>query len=316
MVTVRRGPKRGETSVIPIFVIFLREGIEASMIVAILLAYLDRSGQRQHFRDVFAGIGAAAVLIVAGGVAAFLFINHYSGSRVQKIFEVITYLIAAAALTYMTFWMNAHARTLTADLQRRSQAALSKGSRAGMGVLAFTAVGREGLETMVFTLAIIFARPSQAPVTVGDTTKLIIGAALGLTVAMIIAFVIYKLGRRLNLRIFFRVLGLALMVFAAGLLADAVQNLQQLGWLPFGRAWMWDTHTMMSESSSVGDLFHSLLGYAERPTVLQAVVWTGYLVVVVFAFARFGRGRRKHQRSASPSGPVHDGAGEVTTGEG
>ena len=133
---------------IPTFVIFLREGIEASMIVAILLAYLDRSGQRRHFRDIYWGVAAAMVLVVAGGVAAYLLIHSYDGSRVQTIFETVTYLIAATALTYMTFWMQSHAMTLSRDLERRSEIALSKGSRTGIAALAFTAVGREGLETI------------------------------------------------------------------------------------------------------------------------------------------------------------------------
>src|SRR6202035_5198289 len=97
---------------IPTFVIFLREGIEASMIVAILLAYLDRIGQRRHFRDVFAGVAAAFVLITAGGIAPYLLIHRYSGSRTQQIFETVTYVLAAMVLTYMTFWMQRHARTM------------------------------------------------------------------------------------------------------------------------------------------------------------------------------------------------------------
>src|SRR5665213_3294852 len=104
---------------IPTFVIFLREGIETSMIVAILLAYLDKIGHRRYFRDVFAGVAAAVLLLVAGGVAAYLFIKQYSGSTAQTVFETVTYLLAATVLTYMPFWMRSPGRTLPADLQRR-----------------------------------------------------------------------------------------------------------------------------------------------------------------------------------------------------
>src|SRR5664279_5119925 len=135
---------------IPTFVIFLREGIEA-----ILLAYLDRIGQRHHFRDVFLGVAAALVLVIGGGVAAYLVIKQYEGSTVQTVFETITFLVAASVLTYMTFWMQSHSRTMSADLQRRSEKALNGKARFGLGLLAFQAVGREGLETMVFTLAIV-----------------------------------------------------------------------------------------------------------------------------------------------------------------
>src|SRR5260221_7700149 len=107
------------------FVIFLREGVEASMIVAILLAYLNRSGQRRHFRDVFAGVAAALLLAGAGGLAAYFTIRTYAGSRVQTIFETVTYLLAAAVLTYMTFWMRSHARGLKSELQSRVGAVLA-----------------------------------------------------------------------------------------------------------------------------------------------------------------------------------------------
>ena len=208
---------------IPTFVIFLREGVEASMIVAILLSYLDQIGQRRHFRDVFMGVAAALLLVLAGGVGAYLAIHRYAGSTVQTVFETVTYLLAAVVLTYMTFWMQAHSRTMSAELRRRSDVALSGRARWGLGLLSFQAVGREGLETMVFTLAIVFASSSQAP-TAARGHGLLAGALLGLAVALAIAYVIFKLGRRLNLGVFFRVIGIVLMIFAAGLLARSVSS--------------------------------------------------------------------------------------------
>jgi len=277
---------------IPTFVIFLREGVEASMIVAILLAYLDKIGKRGHFRDVFVGVGAALVLVLGGGVAAYLVIKQYDGSRVQTIFETVTYLLAASVLTYMTFWMQAHSRTLTADLQRRSDEAMNGKARWGLGLLAFQAVGREGLETMVFTLAIIFASSSQSA-THAHGSGLLVGAFLGLALSLAIAYAIFKLGRRLNLAVFFRTIGVILMVFAAGLLADAVENMQQLGWLPFLEGHVWDSSRFLSEDSSLGDVFHSLLGYADHPTVLQVIVWVTYVSVATTLFITRGRRSRR-----------------------
>jgi high-affinity iron transporter len=283
--------------VIPTFVIFLREGIEASTIVAILLAYLDRAGHRRHFRDVFAGVAAALVLVTAGGVAAFELVRQYSGSRVQTIFETSTYVLAAIVLTYMTFWMQLHARTISKDLERRSEQALSGGARVGLGLLAFQAVGREGIETAVFTLAIVFASSSQAA-THDSSLWLLVGAAAGLAVAMAIAWWVYRLGHRINLGRFFRILGAVLMVFAAGLVADATENLQSLGWLPTGHV-LWNTSGYLSESSSTGDLFHSLLGYADRPTMLQGIAWAAY---VLLALAGFTYVSRRPPRVAVPPG--------------
>ena len=256
-------------------VIFLREGVEASMIIAILLAYLNRIGRRDHFRDVFIGVGAALILATAGGAIAYETIRSYDGSRVQTIFETATYLVAATVLTYMTFWMRKHARSLSKELRARADAALDGRARWGLGLLAFQAVGREGLETVVFTLAIIFST---------STVGALSGAAIGLAGALVIAFVIYKLGHKLNLARFFTVIGVLLMVFAAGLLADSVENLQQLGWLPVLSSPMWHSGSLLSESSAFGDVLHSFFGYSDAPTPLQLLIYLGYLAIVVVTY--------------------------------
>jgi high-affinity iron transporter len=256
-------------------VIFLREGVEASLIIAILLAYLNRSGQRRYFRDVFLGVAAALVLAAAGGVIAYETIRSYDGSRAQTIFETATYLLAAGVLTYMTFWMRSHARGLSAELRARADEAISGRARTGLALLAFQAVGREGLETVVFTLAIAFSTTQRSAV---------LGAVIGLAIALAIAFATYRLGHRLNLGRFFTIVGALLMVFAAGLLVDAVQNLQELGWLPLATHPLWHTGHILNEDTAVGDLAHSFFGYAQSPTVLQACVYVLYLTVVLIAF--------------------------------
>lgn len=277
------------------FVIFLREGIEASMIVAILLAYLSRLGLRQHFRDVFFGVAAAMVLVLVGGVTAYVTLKTYAGSRTQTIFETATYLVAAAVLTYMTFWMRNHASTLSQDLRARTDAALDGRARWGLALLSFQAVGREGLETMVFTLAIVFASSAHG---------VMIGGAGGLVVSLMIAFAIYHLGKRLNVGVFFKVVGALLMVFAAGILADAIENLQQLGWLPFLTHALWNSSGVLSEDSTLGDIVHSFFGYADQPTVLQVAVYATYLVVAVGAFLMVGRRPGRPAPGATPSDRV------------
>ncbi len=276
---------------VPTFVIFLREGIEASMIVAILLAYLKRIGQRELFANVFWGVAAAFVLISTGGVAAYLLIEQYNGSNIQTYFETGTFLLAAAVLTYMTFWMQSHARGLSSNLQERSNTAISKGGRWSLGLLAFQAVGREGLETMVFTLAIIFANSKQAA-TPASGNLLWLGASLGLATSLALAVGIYRMGARINLRLFFRVLGVALMVFAAGLLSDAIQNMQELKWLPFLRHQLWNSSGLLSENSNFGNILHSLVGYAQRPTTLQAIVWLVYIAAGTSLFLILGKRKK------------------------
>src|SRR5579863_6606688 len=261
--------------VLATLVIFLREGIEASMIVAILLAYLDRLGRREYFRDVFLGVGAALLLATGGGVAAYLTISSYDGSRVQTIFETSTYILAAAVLTYMTFWMRSHARSISSELRSKADAAFDGKARWGLALLAFQAVGREGLETVVFTLAIIFSTSTAGALT---------GAVIGLAGSLAVAFFIYRLGHKLNLSKFCTVIGCLLMVFAAGLLADTVENLQELGWVRFLSGPMWHTGQLLSEDSALGDVLHSFFGYSDSPTPLQLLVYLAYLAVVIAAF--------------------------------
>jgi len=272
------------------FVIFLREGIEASMIVAILLAYLDRIGERAHFRDVFIGVAAALGLMLVGGVTAYLTIKTYAGSRTQTIFETVTYLVAAVVLTYMTFWMRDHSMTLSEDLRVRTSRALDGRARWGLGLLAFQAVGREGLETMVFTLAIVFASSAHG---------VIIGGIIGLAVSLGVAHLMYRVGKHIDIGLFFKVLGGLLLVFAAGILVDAVQNLQELGWVPWLTHQMWSTSGTLSQSSAVGDIFHAFFGYSDHPTVLQGVVYVLYLVGAVGAF--FGLRRATPEHAHHPS---------------
>ncbi len=274
-------------------VIFLREGVEASMIIAILLAYLNRAGRRGHFRDVFLGVGAALALATAGGAVVYETIRNYDGSRLQTIFETVTYLVAAAVLTYMTFWMRKHARSLAGELRARADAALDGGARWGLGLLAFQAVGREGLETVVFTLAIIFST---------STAGALGGAVLGLAGSLVIAFAIYRLGHKLNLGRFFTVIGVLLMVFAAGLLADSVQNMQELGWLPVLRAPMWHSAGFLSQDSAFGDVLHSFFGYSDAPTPLQLLTYLTYLAIVIVAYlgvrGRLGARTNRHPAEA------------------
>lgn len=241
------------------------------MIVSILLAVLDRIGKREYFRDVFIGVGAAFVFVLVGSVAIYFTIRHYSGTSFQTIFETFTYLVAAVILTFMTFWMRKHAHSISAELRTKVEAVMTGRQRLGLSVLAFQAVGREGLETAIFTLAIVFAT---------GTRGTIWGALVGLGLGLSSSIAMFRFGRRINMRRLFTIVGSLLMVFGAGLVADVIENMQQLGWLPFLRTPLWNTSRYLSESSSIGDIFHSFFGYADQPTPLQLGVYLTYLAVV------------------------------------
>lgn len=259
------------------FVLFLREGLEASLIVSILLAALRQMGQLQQMRAVWIGVGLAVLASIAGGVILYATVREYDGSTFQTIFETITYLIAVVLLTTMTFWLQVHSRNLKKEIVAKVSVS---GSGLALGLLAFSTVGREGLETAVFSLALAFQTSG---------VLLMIGAALGILAAVGLCWLIYRMGYRLDFRLFFRVMGILLLIFAAGLLADAVQNLQELDWIPFGLTQLWNTGRFLSEDSTAGDVLHTFLGYAEAPTILQTLLYLAYLAVAGTIFWRMTR---------------------------
>ena len=214
-------------------------------------------------------------------------IHAYADTTFQAIFETVTYLLAVVLLTGMTFWMQRHSRTLKKEIVAKATTA---GSGFAFGLLAFSTVGREGLESAVFTLAFAFQT---------NGLLLLLGAALGLLASAGLCVLIYRMGYRLDFRLFFRVMGIVLIFFAAGLLGDAVQNMQSLGWLPFGGHVMWNTGSILSEDTTVGDILHTMLGYSEAPTVLQATLYACYLAVFGYLFWRLTRKPGESARAAA-----------------
>ena len=177
----------------------------------------------------------------------------------------------------MTFWLQAHSRSLKKEIVAKVSVS---GSGLALGLLAFFTVGREGLETAVFSLALAFQTSGLL---------LLIGAALGILAAVGLCWLIYRMGYRLDFRLFFRVMGILLLIFAAGLLADAVQNLQELGWVSFGLNQVWNTAQLLSEDSTPGDILHTFLGYADAPTILQTLLYLAYLAIAGTLFWRMTR---------------------------
>ncbi|MHB1506254.1 MAG: FTR1 family iron permease [Sulfobacillus sp.] len=254
------------------FLIFLREGLEGSMIISILLASLRQIGQPERVREVWWGVTAALVVALGGGVLAYQALHAYSGTPLQTALEGSTYLVAAAALTYMTFWMRQESTHLRGDLSAQTSRAVASHSRWAITSLAFVTVAREGLETVVFSLAIALA---------AQAWQVMVGAVIGLVVALVISRAIYRMGLKVNLGRFFAVMGSLLMVTGAGLLADAIEDYQQLGWLPGAHAGLWSTSQWLPEQSFWGDLAHTFVGYAAAPTFLQLAVWAAYLAIVL-----------------------------------
>lgn len=263
------------------FLIFAREGIEGTLICAILLMFLGAAGRRELFRWVFAGAGAAAGLAAAIGVVLWIASRDaFVGSDAQAWFETVVFGVAVVILTYMTFWMRRHARTMGRELRDKASGAVSHGSGLAVAAIAFVTVGREAVETVIFLLAIAY---QSSPLQLG------IGAALGLAVSLGISLAMYRLGFRVNLGRFFTIVGSLLMVVAAGLLSNAVQNLQELGALPGRSMTVWNMRGVLPDDSGVGDVLHGLLGYSAAPTLLQLLLWGSFLGVGLTAFLRPAR---------------------------
>ena len=264
------------------FVIALREGIEAALIVSIVLAYLKQIGASDRSRLVWWGTGLAIVLSAALGTAIFVAGAEFEGTA-EQIFEGLVTLAAVGVLTWMIFWMRRQGARIKSELQEKVDTALVSGGLALAG-LAFFAVLREGIETALFLFAATKGTAVEGTA-VAPATQ-VIGAVLGLALAVVLGVLLYRGGIRMNLRSFFRVTGLILIVVAAGLFAYSLHELQEAGWLPILEAQAFDLSASLPDDAGVGAILRGLVGYNADPTWLEVVGWAAYLVVVGGLFLR------------------------------
>lgn len=263
----------------PTFLIGLREGLEASLVVGILVAYLVKSGNGHRLRPLWVGIGAAVALSLGFG-ALLQFTSAGLSFRAQEAFGGFASLLAVAFVTWMVFWMRRTARYLKTELHGRLDAALALGPTA-LAVTAFVAVGREGLETALFLWSAVQSTgQSAAPVT---------GALLGLAAAVALGYLLYRRAVTLNLKTFFTWTGAGLVVVAAGVLAYGVHDLQEAGLLPGLTTLAFDVSETVPPSSWYGTLLKGTLNFSPATTVLQAAAWTAYVVPVLVLFFRPAR---------------------------
>ena len=253
-----------------------REGLEASLIVGIVLGYLAKTENRRYFRTIWLGTAAAVAASVVTGAALFFTVGELEG-RAEQIFEGIAMLSAVAVLTWMIFWMRKQAVNIKRELEARLASAIAAGSAVGLASVVFFAVLREGWETALFLFAV---SESSTPLATG------VGAVVGLVISISLGIGLYLGSRRLNLRQFFTVTGILLIVFAAGLLAHAVHEFQEAGVLPETVEHMWNTNAIVSEDSHSGQFLTALFGYNGDPSALEVGVWLTYLVTALVLFLR------------------------------
>lgn len=251
------------------FLITLREGLEAALIVGIVLGVLTRLGWFHLKRYVWSGTFTALGLSAAAGITLALLGMELEG-RAEEIFEGVTMLAAASLLTWMILWMRIHGKAFARALETKTEEAARIGGTA-LFALSFFAVLREGLETALFLIAASFQ---------GSGMPLIIGGVLGLALAVLIGVLIFRTSIRVPLRLLFNVTGILLLLVAAGLVASGVHELQEAHLLPVLVEQVWDTSAILSEQGVVGSFLKALFGYNADPSFLEVVVYFAYLVIV------------------------------------
>ena len=254
---------------LPTFIIGLREGLEASLIVGIIAAFLIQRGERKALRPMWYGVGLA-IALCAGAAAILEAVDQSLPHKQQEGLATVLAILAVAGVTYMVVWMKRHSRELKGSLERSAESALVLGSTWALVGMAFFAVLREGLETAVFLLA-VFGNSTNAAAT-GT------GASLGIGVAVGLGYAIYKGGVRINLSRFFRFTGFVLVLVAAGLLSSAAHTAHEAGWMSMLQAQAFDLRWLVAPGSVRAALLTGMLGLQPVPTVGETLSWLAYAV--------------------------------------
>ena len=268
---------------LPSFLLSLREGLEAALIIGIVLGALQKIRRTDLAPALWMGTLAALGVSILTAVILTLFGLSLEGGA-EQIYEGVTMLLAAGILTWMIFWMSGQAKNIKTELEDGiNKAVATTGKRAVFG-LAFFAVVREGVELALFITAAFFAGNSE-----NVTTNIILtltGVVLGLGTAVLLGWSLLAATARLNLRRFFQITGYLLILFAAGLVAHGIHEFNEVGWIPSVIEHVWDVNAVVNETSVMGELLKTLFGYNGNPSLTEVIGYFVYLAVAVFFFTR------------------------------
>ncbi|MCK0714843.1 iron uptake transporter permease EfeU [Chromohalobacter sarecensis] len=260
------------------FLIMLREGLEAALIVGIIASYLRQTGRGAWMPAVWIGVFLAVALALGIG-AGLQFASAEFPQRQQELFEALVGLIAVGVLTWMVFWMRRATRGVRRSLTGALDDAFESGRRQTLALIGmvFLAVAREGLESVFFLLAVFQQSTDQAAP---------LGALLGILAAIVVGLALYRGSLRFNLAHFFRLTGLFILLVAAGLLAGSVRALHEAGTWNHAQQVLFNLSDLLPLDSPLGAVFAGVLGYQPAPTMSEAVVYVGYLLTTLLLFLR------------------------------
>jgi high-affinity iron transporter len=270
------------------FLIALREGLEAALIVGILVAYLVKTGRNHLLAPLWIGVGTAiAASLALGGFLSFT--SAELSDRGEEFFAGTTSFLAVGFVTWMVFWMKRAARGLRDELHGKVDSAVGAGALA-IAVTAFVAVVREGLETALF----IYTNFK----TVGAASSATVGLILGLALAVALGYLIYNRSVKINLSKFFQITGTALVVVAAGVLSYGIHEYQELGWLPGGESFIWDVTSWMAKDSILATVLAGSIGFDTTTSWLQFIVAGAYIGIILWLYLKPARALKKELLSA------------------
>jgi high-affinity iron transporter len=256
------------------FFLMLREGLEAALIVGIIAAYLVKIGRRDALPKIVTGVLAAIGLSIAIGLIVTVTIERLP-LVVKETLEGITALLAVAVLTWMLFWMRRQGRAIKGELEHGVDLAISGGGTMALVALAFLAVIREGVETVLFLIPILSFN--------GTGIDVVAGGILGLVISGVVGWAIFAAGVRINLRRFFTVTGTVLIFVAAGLVAFSIAEFGEAG-LFANAGTAFDLNRVLPDNGPIGSVLRGLFGYRSAPTPLELVGYLAYLIPVLFLF--------------------------------
>jgi high-affinity iron transporter len=262
---------------IPGFLLALREGLEAALIVGIVLGALRKTRHEELKSTVWWGTVGAIVASLVAAVVLYLVGLSFEG-KAEEAFEGITMLLAAGVLTWMIFWMHNQSRNISANLEADvRQATIRRGSKRALFLLAFLAVVREGIELALFLTATSFASGAQ---------QTVVGALLGLATVAILAWALFSSLVKLDIRRFFQVTSVLLILFAAGLVAHGVHELNEAGWVPVIIEHVWDINHIIDENGFAGEILKTLFGYNSNPSLTEIIAYVGYFLMLFLGLQR------------------------------